>query len=76
MGEAVTARLVPGEVMAIPTGAMLPVGADAVLMLEHSQKIDDGTLLVLRALAPGENMVMAGEDIARGELLLARGIER
>ena len=73
MGEAVTACLAPGEVMAIPTGAMLPVGADAVLMLEHSQKIDDGTLLVLRALAPGENMVMAGEDIARGELLLARG---
>jgi molybdopterin molybdotransferase len=55
------------------TGGMLARGADAVVMVEHTQQIDEGTIEVVRPVAPGENCVQVGEDVRRDSQLLARG---
>src|SRR5689334_14368852 len=55
--------LADGSAMAIATGGMLPRGADAVVMVEHTDVIGDG-LLVRRAVVPGGNITFSGTDIA------------
>ncbi len=71
---AVPARGVgPGEALRVPTGAMLPPGADAVVMLEYTAEHPDLTLEVRRPVAPGENVLQIGEDVGQGEVLLPAG---
>jgi len=62
-----------GEAVSIPTGGMLPSGADAVVMLEHVQTTGRDMIEVMRPVAPGENVVQAGEDMKEGEKLLGAG---
>jgi putative molybdopterin biosynthesis protein len=71
-GAAPPGEVAPGAAMRIATGAMLPRGADAVLMAEHAEA-GAGEILVHRALAPGANVSFAGSDLARGESVLGRG---
>jgi len=52
---------------------MIPEGADAVVMVEHTQEVDPSTIEVTRPVAPGENVVRGGEDVTRGERLLPKG---
>ncbi len=73
MGEAVTRQIEPGKAVAIPTGGMLPAGADAVVMVEYTHPLDARTIEVSKAVAPGENVLGRGEDIPVGEILLPRG---
>lgn len=73
MGRPADIALQAGEAVLIHTGGMLPEGADAVAMVEHTEQFDQYTLLVLKAVAPGENVVFRGEDIEAGCLLAARG---
>jgi len=62
----------PGTATPIATGAPLPRGADAVVMIEHTEPEGDG-IAVTRALAPGSHVSFAGSDIARGQTLLRKG---
>jgi putative molybdopterin biosynthesis protein len=62
----------PGQSVAIATGAMLPRGADAVVMVEHTDVAGD-RLLVRRAVSAGANIAYAGTDIAASELILHTG---
>jgi putative molybdopterin biosynthesis protein len=77
-GEIITTAMVPQEAVRegtaspIATGAMLPRGADSVVMIEHSE-IDEGALLIRRAVAGGSGMSFAGSDIGAGETVLRRG---
>lgn len=61
----------PGEAVEIATGAPLPRGANAVVMVEHTS-VRDGHLYVYRSVVPGENVLYAGSDIMLGELVLRR----
>jgi molybdopterin molybdotransferase len=70
MGNGSTIK--PGQCAYIPTGAVLPVGADAVVMLEYCQDLD-GIVLVSRPVSSGENIICADEDYARGEGVLTAG---
>jgi molybdopterin molybdotransferase len=63
----------PGEAVQISTGGMLPTDADSVVMIEHTEAIDDTTIEVYRSVAPGQNMVAVGEDIKKGEVILRCG---
>ena len=65
----------PGTASTIATGAMLPRGADAVVMVEHA-RVDEAAnrLVVQRPVAPGSGISFAGTDMARGELVLRRGV--
>ncbi len=73
MGEEPDFELKKGYAAKIPTGGMLPKGADAVVMLEHTHQIDEGMIEVVKPVAPGENVIQAGEDVKKGELILKRG---
>ena len=67
-------EIAPGRATMIATGAMVPRGADAVVMVEHTEVAADGaTLEVTRAVAAGDNVSYAGTDIAKGETVLRRG---
>ena len=57
----------------IPTGGMLPENADAVVMFEHVQIIDEQMIEVLRSVAPGDNVIQVGEDVKRGEVVIRKG---
>jgi len=58
--------LSPGECAHIATGGVLPEGADAVVMVEHTQAMQDetvgGTIEIRKSVAPGENVMQRGED--------------
>jgi molybdopterin molybdotransferase len=73
MGIAPTRGVGGGETLRVATGAMLPPGADAVVMIEYTAEHPDGTMEVRRAVAPGENVLQPGEDVARGEPLFPAG---
>jgi molybdopterin molybdotransferase len=73
MGEPASVPLSRGQVFTIPTGGMLPVGADAVVMLEHTQALGTDEVEVLKPVAPGENVVQPGDDIRAGETVLSKG---
>jgi len=62
----------PAEAMTIATGGMLPRGADAVGMVEHTD-CQGHELLVTRAVTPGFGVTFAGTDIAAGETVLRSG---
>jgi molybdopterin molybdotransferase len=73
MGRPPEVEVRPGTAIAIATGAPLPPGADAVLMVEHSQAPLPELIEVLRPVAPGDGMVRADEDAAPGAELAAPG---
>ena len=73
MGAAPERGVAPGEALRVPTGAMLPAGADAVVMIEYTAEHPDETLEVRRAVAPGENVLPPGEDVGAGEPLFPAG---
>ena len=61
----------PGMASGIATGGVMPRGADAVVMVEHTIPRDGG-IAVTRAVVPGANVSFAGTDIAAGETVLNR----
>jgi molybdenum cofactor synthesis domain-containing protein len=62
-----------GTATAIATGGPLPRGADAIIMVEHTQPSGRRAIEVRRAASPGQFVSYAGSDIARGEALLRAG---
>jgi molybdopterin molybdotransferase len=73
MGRPPDVEVRPGTAVAIATGAPLPPGADAVLMVEHTQSATSELVEVLRPVAPGDGMVRADEDAAPGAELAPAG---
>lgn len=73
MGEKPEFTLKKGNVAKIATGGMLPEGADAVVMFEHTQCIDKNMIEVVKPVSPGENVIQAGEDATKGEIVLKAG---
>ena len=73
IGEAPRVQAEPGKAVEVPTGGMLPEGADAVVMVEYTSALDNTTIEVTRPVAPGENVLKAGEDIAPGAALFRKG---
>jgi len=72
IGEIPQEKLNPGETMYIPTGGILPKGADAVEMIEYTEEIPP-YVEMYRSVSPGENTVQPGEDIRQGMLLIEKG---
>ncbi len=73
MGRMPAVKVGSGQTARIYTGGMLPSGADAVIMVEQTQEVGPDTIEVLRAVAPGENLVQVGEDVRRDDPILPRG---
>lgn len=64
--------LASGQAAAIMTGAPVPEGAEAVLMIEHTSR-DGDRVEITRSVSEGENIVPAGAEGRKGELLLPAG---
>jgi molybdopterin molybdotransferase len=73
MGAIPDVPLRRGEAVRIWTGGALPENADAVVMVEHTDQLDDMTVELYKAVAPFENVVRRGEDCLAGETLLDAG---
>ncbi|MCE7003084.1 hypothetical protein LWC34_09620 [Kibdelosporangium philippinense] len=73
MGAAPTVSVRPGGCVAMPTGGVIPDGADAVVMVEYTAETMPGTIEVTRPVAPGGGMVRADDDVAAGTVLVAGG---
>ena len=73
MGVMPSRSIGKGEAMKIATGGALPKGADAVVMFEQTQPVDDASIEVVKAVAPEENVSKTGEDMKKDETVLAPG---
>jgi putative molybdopterin biosynthesis protein len=75
-GHAPAIAIAAGTATALATGGMMPRGADAVVMIEHTDLIEtaEGPAIdVRRPVAPGQYISFAGSDMARGETILRKG---
>jgi molybdopterin molybdotransferase len=72
-GDTVTQPLAPGTCAQIMTGAALPSGADAVVMIEHTNR-DGDAVRFERAAQPGQNIVPRASEAKRGEVILSPGM--
>ena len=61
-----------GNCLYVPTGGMIPQGADAVVMMEYTEPLGD-LIQVLRPVSPGENVIVRGEDFRKGDPVLEAG---
>ena len=73
MGRSACADLAAGQAARIPTGGMVPAGADAVVMQEHTQVDEAGVLQVFKPVFPRENMICRGDDMAAGVVVIPAG---
>ena len=73
MGAAAERPVKPGTAQLIHTGGMLPPQADAVVMVEYTQPVDETSVEILRPVAPGQHVIQAGEDLATGDVVLPAG---
>ena len=73
MGEAPTFTIGSGEACRISTGGMLPSGTDSVVMIEHTEMLDDTTIEIYRSVAPGQHVLEKGEDFSKNGMVLHKG---
>ncbi len=73
MGEKPKKSPAKGECFRISTGGLLPESTNAVVMLEHTVKVDDSMIEVVHAVADGNNIIGVGEDVKKGEVILSAG---
>src|SRR5262249_19763413 len=72
-GQTPTLQIRSGECAEIATGAPLPAGADAVVMVEDTTPIVDGRVGIANAATPGQNIGRRGADISPGDLVVRAG---
>jgi molybdopterin molybdotransferase len=72
MGASTSLKINAGETAGISTGAVMPDGADAVVMVEHTQQ-EGASIEVLRPVAPGENVIRSDEDVPAGAVAVLKG---
>ncbi len=73
MGEVPDFTVSPGQACKIATGGMLPKGADGVVMIEHTDALDDDSIEVYKSIAPGQHVMQVGEDYRKDDILLGDG---
>ncbi len=73
MGQAAECEIGTGECVKISTGGMLPKGADSAVMVETTEELFDGTILIYKAVSPFENVTKKGDDVKEGQIVLKKG---
>jgi molybdopterin molybdotransferase len=75
-GQVPTQSLTPGQATRIMTGAPIPGGTDAVVMIERTQLLSDGRVQIEdKPPRPGQNIMPRGREMRRGETVLPAGTE-
>jgi len=73
IGCAVKSSLINGQCAYVPTGGMIPDGADAVVMIEYCEPFDRKSIAVYESVSVGRNVVSIGEDVEKGSVILKKG---
>jgi len=72
-GEWPSAKLEKGEAVQIMTGAPVPAGANAVVMVEYTERPREETVTILRSVRSGENVALRGSEHLAGRLIFREG---
>lgn len=72
IGQKPMSEIKEGECMYVPTGGMLPLGSDSVVMIEDSEEFDSDSIAVYRPVSPLENIMKRGEDIKNGQVVIKK----
>lgn len=72
MGKKADFSIKSGECGVIPTGGMLPEGADSAVMVENTDREGDDLCLVFKAVSPFENVTKRGDDVKKGDVIIPR----
>jgi molybdopterin molybdotransferase len=73
MGAVPNFLIEPGQAAKISTGAMLPKGADSVVMVEHTEEIDETSVEIYKSVAPLQYVIDASEDFVQKDKVLSTG---
>jgi molybdopterin molybdotransferase len=73
MGKSTDIAISKGKTVYVPTGGMIPQGADAMVMVEYIEEMDSSTIAVYSSTAPGENVIKIGDDVTKGDKLIHKG---
>jgi molybdopterin molybdotransferase len=73
MGKSTDIVISKGKTAYVPTGGMVPPGADAMIMIEHIEEMDSRTIAAYASTAPGENIIKVGDDVTKGDKLIHKG---
>ncbi|MDO5563889.1 MAG: molybdopterin molybdotransferase MoeA [Eubacteriales bacterium] len=73
MGEECKTKIVSGECVYVPTGGMLPIGANAMVMLEHTENLTNEKIAIYEATPEWKNVVHIGDDIKEEETVIKKG---
>lgn len=74
MGKAADMKVTTDKAVYVPTGGMIPEGADAVVMVEYVEKLDDTNITISRPAVLKENIIDVGDDIKENQKILSKGI--
>lgn len=75
IGTDAVKRIEPGQCAYVPTGGMIPGGADAMVMVEYAEHFDDSRIAVYQSVSAGTNVIQIGEDIMKDDIFLKSGTE-
>lgn len=73
MGQEANGNVTRGNCHRIATGGMVPHGADAVVMFEHTVPVDDTMIEIVKSVGSGANIIQTGDDIKEKSLAIGRG---
>ena len=73
IGESYKEKLKRGETVYVPTGGVVPDGADSLVMIEHTQVQGDDEVFVFRSVSPHKNLIEVGEDVKKVTVILKKG---
>lgn len=73
MGTCAERPIAAGTAVRVSTGAMLPPGADAVVIVEKTEEPEPDTVFVREPVVPGQNVIRVGEDMHAGDVVLRAG---
>lgn len=73
MGDQTDLILKSGQLMYVPTGGMVPEGADSMVMIEYTEKFSNEEIAVLKQSLPQQHIVKIGDDVQKGSLILKKG---
>lgn len=75
MGKEADINVSSDKTCYVPTGGMIPDGADSVVMVEYTERLDEENVAVSTSVVPKENVIDIGDDIKKGEKILSRGLK-
>lgn len=73
MGKKPEFSIKAGQAAYVPTGGELPANADAMVMIEYTENLNDGFIYIEKASSPGSHVVFKGDDIKMGRTVIQAG---